>query len=410
MKTITLREYESCETELLTFTQAEQIRTHFGRYLNVERSWRGSGWQLRADHYVGTLVLDDLHITILPKTPVTNLFYMLTYAYQLPQFRKEETLVTIGDDIFEFIVRIFLNQTQMLLRQGIYRSYVEQDDAQPYLRGRLLLADHLRHHTVHVGRLVQRTNEHTSDVQENQILKYTLWLLTQLDYRQPTLVGMLRRAYTMFGEVSHVVSTAADCRRIHFTRLNERYHPPIQLAALLLRHLSLESGRGHERFFSYLFDMNLLFEQFVGRYLQEAFHYHPTISIALQEKIWLDAERQETGIPDIVMKQNDQTLCVLDTKYKQFNGSPDPRDRDQMWVYSQRLRAKAGILIYPNAQAQRYHATYEDIPLYVKSFALTGSLHEFQVSCQRFVEEVTSEAISASSASSSSFPPLPSLS
>jgi len=388
MKTLTLREYECVETDLLTPVMAERLRDHFSQYVKVERSWNGQGWQMRASHYIGTIVLDHLHITILPKTTVTNLFYMLTYAYRLPQFRTEETLATISDNIFEFIVRIFLEQTQQLIRQGIYRNYVEQEEVQIYLRGRLMLADYLRQNAVRVGYFVQRANEHTSNVPENQILKYTLWLLSQLDYRETAMTTRLRRAYAMLGEVSHVMVNATDCYQLQFTRLNERYRAPIHLAALLLRHLSLESGRGDERFFSYLFDMNEVFEKFVGYYLQERFRDHPTIDVLLQERIWLDAERQEHGIPDIIIQHNQAPLYVLDTKYKQFKGSPDPADRNQLWIYNQRLKPRAGILIYANEELPLYQTTFDEIPLYAKSLPLTGTLTEFQWGCRRFVEEL----------------------
>lgn len=96
--------------------------------------------------------------------------------------------------------------------------------------------------------------------------------------------------------------------------------------------------------------MNEVFERFVGRYLQEHFLHDKTTEVVLQDPIWLDAERQEKGIPDIVIRRTDGTTTVLDTKYKFFKGNPDPRDRDQMWIYSQRIKAREGILIYPDSR------------------------------------------------------------
>ncbi len=394
MSTITLREYQSTETDLLSTTQALQLRDHFRTYLKVERSWNGSGWLLTANHYVGVIVLADLHIVIQPKTPVPNLFYMLTYAYDLPAFRTAETFLTLGEDIFEFIVKIFTQQLQDLIRQGLYRSYIDQEADQPYLRGRLLLANHLRQNAVHLGRFSQRTNDYTADVRENQILKYTLWLLAQLSYREATLTPRLHRVYTAFNEVTHTVASASDCRQIHFTRLNQRYATPLNLAALLLRHLSLEGGQGNERFGSYLFNMNEVFEKFVGRYLQEHFQDHPTITVLLQDHLWLDVERQEQGIPDIVIQQHGLPIYVLDTKYKLFKGAPEPNDRNQLWIYSQRLKAKAALLIYPGEDVIAYQATFEGIPLYARALALTGPLADFRASCRHFAAQLIS-AISA---------------
>lgn len=387
--TLTLQEYKTLETTALSAAQALTLRDHFQNYLKIEPVWGANAWRLTASHYVGAIVLDDLHIVIQPKTQVENLFFMLTYAYDLPEFRAEETLLTLGEDIFEFIVTIFVNQLQRLIRQGLQRSYIEQNEQQPYLRGRLLLADHLRQQAVHQTRLPQRTNAYTADVLENQILKYTLWLLAQLNYQDSTLPNRLRHTYHAFAEVTHTVVNAAACRQVHITRLNQRYRTPLNLAALLLRHLSLEGGRGHERFGAYLFNMNEVFEKFVGHYLQTHFQHDPTREVVLQDHIWLDAERQEKGIPDIVLRHNGQPAYILDTKYKPFHSSPDPSDRNQMWIYAHRMRAREGILIYPVEQPLTYRATFDGIPLRAVALPLSGTLTQFKAACQHFANQFT---------------------
>lgn len=384
---IPLQEYQSIETDQLSTEQATYLRDHCQTYLTVERAWSGNGHRLTANHYVGVIVLGDRHIVIQPKTPVTNLFYMLTYAYDLPAFRTEETLLAVGDEIFEFIVTLFLHQVQRLIRQGLYRSYVTHEEDQPYLRGRLLLAEHLRQNVAHLGRFPQRTHDYTANVPENQILTATLGLLTQFGYQDPTLSARLRHTQRAFAEVTLLPVTAADCRQIHYTRLNQRYSTPINLAALLLRHLSLEGGRGQHRFSAYLFNMPEVFEKFVGCYLQEYFRGHPSRTVVLQDHLWLDAERQEKGIPDIVIRHNGQPHCVLDTKYKFFKGNPDPRDRDQMWVYSHRMQVKEGVLVYPVEQLASYQTTFAGIPLRATALPLIGSLAQFKAQCQNFAEQ-----------------------
>lgn len=387
LTTITLREYQTCETALLSTAQAMHLHDHFRPYLQVERAWSGTGWRMTAKHYVGVLVLDGLQIVIQPKIHLTNLFYMLTYAYDLPAFRAEETLLDQSEDLFAFIVKIFAQQVQGLLRQGLYHSYQEQETVQPYLRGRLLLAPHLRQQRTHASHFVQRINEYTVDLREKQILKYTLWLLSQLGLWESPLAAQLHHLYRAFSPVTHTVCSAADCRQIHYTRLNQRYAPPINLAALLLRHLSLEGGQGRERFGSYLFNMNEVFEQFVGRYLQAHFHDHPTLDVALQDHIWLDAEKQEKGIPDIIIRHAGQPTYVLDTKYKAFHGAPDPHDRNQLWIYAQRLKAKAAVLIYPADHLPIYATTFEGIPLRALPLPLTGDLATFQAHAHHFAEQ-----------------------
>ena len=150
--TIYLREYEKCQCNNLSVEQATALSERFARQLTMGWNWQLQTWELSAKQYVGIIVLDDLRIHIEPKVNLQNLFYMLTYAYDLADFRREAVALASSENIFEFIVVIFLRQVEQLVRRGIYRAYVTEEENQPYLRGRLLLADHLQRNALHMQR------------------------------------------------------------------------------------------------------------------------------------------------------------------------------------------------------------------------------------------------------------------
>ena len=184
--TLYLREYESCQCATLTDEQANTLRQQYGRYLSIQPAWEPGAWELTARQYVGAIVLSDLRVIIESKVGLQNLFYMLTYAHDLADFRREVVQLAAGDDLFEFIVVIFLRQVEQLVQRGIYRAYITEEDNYPFLRGRLVLADHLQRNALHVQRFYQRISEFTADVLENRILRYTLGLLSRLEYRERT--------------------------------------------------------------------------------------------------------------------------------------------------------------------------------------------------------------------------------
>lgn len=369
---------------MLTEEQANRLRQHFGRYLSIQPAWQFGAWELTAKQYVGVIMLDDLRIHIEPKVNLQNLFYMLTYAYDLADFRREAAGLAPSEEIFEFIVVIFLRQVEQLVQRGIHRAYITQEENQPYLRGRLMLADHLRHNALHVQRFYQRTNEFTADVLENRILRYTLSLLARLDYRQSGLRQQIHRVASAFAEISPVPISPAECDRVVYTRLNAAYRPRINLARLLIQHLSLESATGSNQFASYLLDMNKVFELFVARYLTSHFAGDPSIQIEIQPDIWLDADRQEKGVPDIVLLRGGQRYLVLDTKYKRFYGKPDEADRNQMVTYCHTLGLPRGVLIYADDKVISQSADFKGIGLRARSLPLHGSLETFKDRCQQF--------------------------
>lgn len=379
-----LREYERCRCESLIKEQATILRERFARQLTVDWNWSLGAWELTAKQYVGVIVLDDLRIHIEPKVNLQNLFYMLTYAYDLADFRREAVALTPGEDIFEFIVVIFLRQVEQLVQRGIYRTYVTEEENQPYLRGRLLLADHLQRNALHVQRFYQRTSEFTADVLENRILRYTLGMLARLDYRKPGLRQQIRRVASAFAEVSPVAMAPADCDRVVYTRLNAAYRTRISLARLLIQHLSLEAGRGSTQFAAYLLDMNKVFEHFVARFLADHFASHASIQVEIQPDIWLDTDHQHKGIPDVVLRQNGRPHLVLDTKYKTFRDKPEEADRNQMVIYCHTLGLPRGVLIYADDHTINHRADFKGIVLRAQSLALHGSLDTFKERCQQF--------------------------
>ena len=89
--------------------------------------------------------------------------------------------------------------------------------------------------------------------------------------------------------------------------------------------------------------MNKVFELFVARFLASHFAIHPSIQVEIQPDIWLDTDRQEKGIPDIVLRRDGCPFLVLDTKYKTFHSKPDEADRNQMVTYCHTLGLPCGI-------------------------------------------------------------------
>ena len=386
--TIHLREYEVMETNALSMAQARLLSTQFHRYLSIQPTW-GGGYTIRAQQYVGVIALDGIRILIHPKVPLDNLFYMLTYAYDLPEFRQEQTELAAAEDLFEFIVDIFVRQVDSLLRSGIHRAYVDFEENDRYLRGRLLMAQHLRRNLVRRDRVYQQRNEYTDDVLENQILRHTLDLLSRQSYRQSSLRQRLRRTLSAFVHLEPTHIQPSDCIRVHYNRLNERYRSRINLAHLLLQHLSLEGRTGSQRFFAFLFDMNQLFELFIAHYLKEKFTAHPTLSVEIQPDIWLDTARREKGRPDLILRNNQQRLLIMDTKYKTFDGSPSESDRNQMVTYCHTMDLPHSLLIYADARSVDHRSEFRGIFLRALSLPLNGGLDELRQRSESFVGQLT---------------------
>lgn len=383
-----LQEHKPRTAVALTPKQAEALREHYGRFLEIQPSWNG-GWDIKAKQFVGTIVLDGLEIVIQPKAAVENLFFMLTYAYDMPTFWPENTAYDQADDLFEFIVSIFASQVEALVRQGLYRSYLDFEADQPYLRGRLQMEQQLtRQHAV-TATFAQRVNEFTADILENRILRFTLGQLSRLTYRQPDLRLRLHRLTMAFAEARYVPITAVQCDEVLYNRLNEPYRSRIYLAKLLLQHLSLENKAGNTPFAAFLLDMNKVFERFIGRFLERTFaEKQSPFSVMISPNIWLGEQPKEKGIPDIVLTYQGQPCLILDTKYKLFSGKPNEADRNQMFIYCHTMKLQHAWLIYPGELLAAYQNSFPGMQLTSRGFALDGRLDEFVQRCDSFADNI----------------------
>jgi 5-methylcytosine-specific restriction enzyme subunit McrC len=403
MVPLVLKEHNQKENFPLTRGQAEALRTRFSHVLDVQRSWTPDLYTLASKQFVGVIELPDLRIVLQPKAPAQNLFYMLSYAYEAPEFRNYNTAFDASDDIFEFLVTIFVKNVERLVSHGIYRSYETFDRREPFLRGRLRLADHLRHSITDPRYFAQELSEFTADLPYNQILLWALHKLGRRRFQNPHLSRRIRHLQGAFADAALVQPSAHTFESLHYSRLNQHYLSHIALARLLIENMSLEGNVGENAFAAYLLNMDQIFELFVARYLEDYARrnpFAPPVRVAIQPALKLDAAGSEWARPDIVLWVGGAPRRVLDTKNKLFKGVPDEGDRRQMLEYCHHLRLNSATLIYSGINSDGVQKTYANefvgqfpFRLEARVLDLEGTLAEFEARCNAFARALLLQAV-----------------
>jgi 5-methylcytosine-specific restriction enzyme subunit McrC len=322
---------------------SQQLR---GR-IAINRPMSGVGYVLNPGQHVGMITLPSgLRLECRPKVPARNLFHMLTIAYELPDpFLDAPAEVDRIEDILALVVAHFAHLVEVRIDLGLYRAYVEAEDNLHTVRGRIAIADDIRHNHVLRHRTYCRYAEYAWDVPENQALRQVVRLLA--GWRLP---GELRRRLwaldAALQEVAPGRFVAADIGRFTYNRLNADYRPLHALCRLFLEGASPSEVAGQFGFEAFLFDMNRLFESFVTRVLGELLL--PPFKVDAQAPITLDVGATVPIRPDIVLRRSGEPLLVADCKYKRLPTDADrQQDLYQMLAYCTALGIDHGMLVYP---------------------------------------------------------------
>lgn len=308
-------------------------------------------YQVNPRQYVGHFSLGDKTVVVIhPKIPAANVFRMLAYVYapnDSELFKKADALYAHDTLLFEPLVEHFNQLVKKRVRKGLFQDYISRADNLRVFKGKLLLANHIQQN-VHrnVDRVACHFYEQTYDVDDNQIVKWTLFRLPGKLFSERTHreigsnlhqfepVGLLRPHRSVFD-------------RRHYHRLNEDYRPIHSLCKLFLEGFAISEQVGDVRFHGFVLDMNDLFERFVT----QAFHRcSPTFSLSAkaQDLNTLSAPSSDFRVtfrPDIIIHNGDQILTILDAKYKRI--TMQNHDIYQMISYAIALKCPSTYLFYP---------------------------------------------------------------
>ena len=304
---------------------------------------------MRPKQYCGMFEADgDIHY-ILPKiakehrdVDKTNLnifIYMLIYAYDIP-LRNEDITACANEKnhLLEVLIQYFAHTLLTQLQQGVYKSYITKQEALPMLKGKYLIIDNLIN-SFTADKIHSEYDEHTMD---NPLNRFFLFAIKQLlPYAKDK--SKLKACLLIFDEVSYRPFNAhqIDSTPFHQERLTIRFKRSFDIALLLLKRC-LPLWDRDKQSFAFLFDMNVLFERFIGKIIQSI---EP--STILQQK---------TSFGDFILEPNIviPNRLIIDTKYKKLkrdyytnklNLKSD--DKNQVYTYGKNFNISNTMLLYP---------------------------------------------------------------
>lgn len=325
-----------------------------------------NGIRVKAKSWVGVIHFQDFEIQIVPKLAGENLglVNMLTYTTGLNALKRYDSqryLETLQQgSLFDLIVWLFCDACEVILAGGLLFDYERQEDSLINLRGRLLIDKQYRRRFGQIDHLECRFDEHSSNILENQLLALGLFMAGRLT-QDELIRSRARRLWAIFSEACKIDQVDINAARteIFYNRLNVHYKNAHHLAWMIIDGLGVEDLFKSNRIpsFAFLLDMNILFEQFLHKYLVQVLS-KSDLNVAYQRHdrsiIW-DIFRNRSYsqvIPDfLVSSSNSSKRLAVDAKYKIYDDRKvDPGDIAQIFLYAyayDHSLQPTALLIYP---------------------------------------------------------------
>lgn len=323
-------------------------------------------------------VTSDLMVRVTPKVPVSRLFDLLEVAYDLKSFRLLDGATDIEtlEGLIGRLASILAKRVLDRARRGLYGGYEEASDQLPLVRGRIDPAATVRCF-LRGGMHFRCTYEnHTRDLEDNQILLWTMHEISRLPGLRTNVRQEVRAAYRAInGFATLTRCSPSDCVSRLYNRLNADYQPMHGLCRLLLEHMGPGVKGGKHDFIPFMFFMPSLFETFIARWLTASLP--GDITVHTQYRAKLNASAALEVRIDIVLRdtRTGMNIAVLDTKYKDV-GEPGMSDIQQVAFYANEMGVRQAFLVYPSTETKPLWVRNGEVTIQTLAFDLGVTLEQ----------------------------------
>ncbi len=342
MKPITVFEYQKPDWEL---TSSDILRIeHLNQKLNdkiLEITVEKGQPAVKTTSYVGVLKIGKTTLEILPKVynnneklATQNLLYLLSYTKKLPIKESDiAQLIESQSEFFEILIYLFAKNLWNLMKKGIYKEYIPEEEYAGFLKGQWLISRQLAQQPAIKHKFCVSYDDFTENNPFNRIFKYVIVLLQKVSTYARNQQLLMELSFAL-NDIDFEIITKEYFERLNINRLNRQYLPVLELARLFILNSSLQMTANNIETFSFAFDMNRLFEEFVYEFIKK--HRDEILPDDLKD---CDIKAQHSSMslvyseegkpifrlqPDIVFVKADGSIpLIIDTKYKLL----DSRDK-----------------------------------------------------------------------------------
>ena len=310
---------------------------------------------IQARNYVGVLqTKSGLTIEILPKIADKNdaerskaVFIKMLRTLKNFPFKSSNlaSLKTQNLPLLEIFISMFLCELESLVKKGIKSDYVALEENLNFLKGKLNINEQIKRNSIHKERFYVRYSEFLSDININRIIKTTLKFLYKKSNSSKNQ-QKIRELLFIFDEVSECEDYKNFFAKLVINRQVKHYEQTLLWCKIFLLGNSFTPHKGDDLAFALLFDMNALFESYVGNFIKKSF---PDTILQHSEKHLVEEPKSFKLRPDIFL----ESKFIADTKWKIISSKDDISQADlyQLYAYGKKHPCDGKLyIIYPKIE------------------------------------------------------------
>lgn len=264
--------------------------------------------------------------------PIQNIYFMFCYAWKYFQAGKDSF---VGSEdcpsLLDLLAKVFVKETSNLVRRGLDREYVEENEDLAFPKGKILMGESVKRNLLYMKRLHCSYDELSANILVNQIIKTCLYHLILSRGLDLSFKEQAKKLFYRFEGVDIIHLDGRTFCSIRLHRNNAHYRLLLKICELLSQRLLPDEIGQEYRFRAVDHDqvkMGDVFEEFVRNF----YAHEQTFYRVKREKIYWNLTRpQESALQYLPEMNTDISLIspkrkiIIDTKFYKNTLSQDGR-------------------------------------------------------------------------------------
>lgn len=318
--------------------------------------------QISTKNFVGVIKYKKFQLDILPKllrksededvykTVLPSLLFMLSYTKNLNiDTTNTGKLSESKNPFLEILIREFVQSLFNCLKRLTPKKYIKEEDNLNFLRGKLKFNENIRYNCANKAKFYCEFDEFSENNLLNQLFLYVSTCLYNVS-RDSKNKKILKLITDYFCDIKFVHFDRYKIKKIRLSKNQQMFEKSFNLAKMFVENSSVDISKNKINNITLLWDMNILFEEFIYECLRRYTKLKPKYQKGRALLIEADSKSKYGRTYVDIYMENENDKIIIDTKYKLNSGENNDfenTDVYQLMTYCLIHNSKKAVFIYP---------------------------------------------------------------